>query len=156
VTVTHTTVAAGTDTLGTMALVGVSLSGEVQSETITPVADSVATSTKIYRTITSLTGSGWAITGGNDTIVCGVAAGAIVCGNSGQLFAVVVNTTAAGTVVLSDKTRTIATLKSSIAEGHYLYGPGVDFVGYLKVALTTTNDITVIHSPTQITNFATS
>ena len=148
VTLTHTTVAAGTDTLGTIALVGTDLAGNTIGETLTPVADSVVTSTKVYRTVTSATGAGWVIAGGNDTIVMGCAAGSIACGTAGTLYAVVVNTTAAATVVLSDSVRTIATLKVSIAEGHYLYGQGLDFVGYLKVATTSTNDITVIHSPT--------
>jgi hypothetical protein len=147
VTVTHTTVA-GTDTLGTMALVGTGLDGAVQTETITPVADSTATSTKIYRTVTSLTGSGWSAVSTADTIVAGCTAGSIVCGSTGTLFAVVVNATAAATIVLSDSKRTIATLAASIANGHYLYGPGVEFAGFLKVATTSTNDITVIHSGT--------
>lgn len=148
VTITHTTVAAGTDTLGTITLVGLGLDRQVQTEVITPVADSVATSTKIYRSVTSLTGAGWVIAGGNDTIVAGCAAGSIVCGSSGTLFAVVVNTTAAATVVLSDSSRTIATLAASIANGHYIYGQGLEFSGFLKVATTSTNDITVIHSAT--------
>jgi hypothetical protein len=58
----------------------------------------------------------------------------------------VVNATAAATVVLSDSKRTIATLAASIANGHYIYGPGLEFAGFLKVATTSTNDITVIHS----------
>lgn len=149
VTITHTTVAVGTDTLGTITIVGTDLAGNVISEVMTPVADSTATSVKAYRTITSATGAGWVIAGGNDTIVIGCAAGSIACGTSGTLYAVVVNTTAAATIVLSDSVKTIATLKASIAEGHYLYGGlGVDFVGYLKVATTSTNDITVIASPT--------
>jgi hypothetical protein len=147
VTVTHTTVA-GTDTLGTMTLVGTGLDGASQSETITPVADSTATSTKVYRTVTSLTSLGWSAVSTPDTFVCGAAAGSIVCGSGGTLFAVVVNATAAATVVLSDSKRTIATLASSIANGHYIYGPGLEFAGFLKVATTSTNDITVIHSGT--------
>jgi hypothetical protein len=147
VTVTHTTVA-GTDTLGTMTLVGTGLDGAVQSETITPVADSLVTSAKIYRTVTSLTSVGWVTVSTQDTIVAGCAAGSIVCGSTGTLYAVVVNATAAATIVLSDSKRTIATLAASIANGHYLYGPGVEFAGFLKVATTSTNDITVIHSGT--------
>ena len=146
VTLTHTTVAAGTETLGTVALVGVGIDGQTQSETLTPVADSTVTSVYIYRSVTSLTGAGWVIAGGNDTIVAGVAAGAYLVRGQGQLFAVVVNTTAAAAITLSDSKRTIATLKASIAEGHYLYGTGLDFTGYLKVATTSTNDITVLHS----------
>lgn len=149
VTITHTTVATGTDTLGTITIVGTGLDGQVQSEVMTPVADSVATSTKAFRTVTSATGAGWVIAGGNDTIVIGCAAGSIVCGSAGTLFGVVVNATAAATVVLSDSKRTIATLASSIANGHYLYGAqGLEFAGFLKVATTSTNDITVIHSST--------
>ena len=148
VTFTHTTVVT-TDTLGTVDLVGIGLDGKAQSETLTPVADSTVTSTKIYRTITSLTGVGWVIAGSNDTIVAGVAAGSIVCASQGKLFALHVNTTAAATVVLSDSARTIATLASSIANGTYLNTPdGIDFAGYLKVATTSTNDITVVHSAT--------
>jgi hypothetical protein len=155
VTCAHVTVA-GTDTLGTIALVGVGLDGRAQSETLTPVADSTVTSTKAYRTITSITGSGWAAVSTADTIQFGVAAGAIVCGSQGKLFAVVVNTTAAAAITLSDSKRTIATLKASIAEGHYIYGnaDGLDFADFLKVATTSTNDITVIHSPTLPTSIA--
>jgi hypothetical protein len=152
VTVTHTSVA-GTDTLGTMNLVGVGIDGQAKSEVITPLADSVATSANVYRSVTSLTSVGWVAVSTPDTIVAGVAAGAICVGSSGQLFAVVVNTTAAATVVLSDSKRTIATLKASIAEGHYQY-QGLEFAGFLKVATTSTNDITVIHSGTLPSSYA--
>lgn len=148
VTVTHTQVGGVTDTLGTIAVVGVDLAGNVRSESITPLDGTVATGLIAFRTITSITGVGWVINTGNDTIVAGVAAGSIACGTSGTLYAVVVNTTAAATIILSDSTRTIATLKASIGEGHYIYGNGADFNGYLKVSTTSTNDITVIHSPT--------
>jgi hypothetical protein len=153
VTCTHASVT-GTDTLGTVALVGVGLDGQVQSETLTPVADSTATSTKVYRTITSLTQSGWIINVGNDTIQFGVAAGAILVSGAGFLYAVVVNATAAAAVTISDSKRTIATLKVSIAEGHYIYGPGLEFTGFLKVATTSTNDITVLHSGTLPSSYA--
>jgi len=147
VTITHTSVT-GVDTLGTITVVGTGLDGQALTEVMTPIADSVATSTKAFRTVTSATGAGWVINVGNDTIVMGCAAGSIMCFGSGMLYAVVVNATAAATIVLSDSKRTIATLASSIANGHYLYGPGVEVAGWLKVATTSTNDITVIHSGT--------
>src|SRR3954468_16386339 len=65
VTLTHATVAAGTDTLGTVVIVGTDLGGATQTETLTPVADSVVTGTKIFRTVVSATGAGWVIAGGN-------------------------------------------------------------------------------------------
>lgn len=145
------TAATGNDTPGTLEIEGTDLAGNAITESLTLVAAGTATSSKIYRTITALTGAGWVINGGNDTIVVGCAAGSIVCGTSGQLYTVVVNATAAATVVFSDSTRTIATLAASIANGAYNFGPGVDFVGYLKVATTSTNDITVVHSFTRVT-----
>jgi hypothetical protein len=154
VTVTHTSVA-GTDTLGTMTLVGTGLDGRPQSETLTPVADSTVTSTKVYRTVTSLTSVGWVAVSTADTIVAGCAAGAVCVGSAGTLYGIVVNTTAAAAITVSDASRTIATLKASIAEGFYEFGPGIDFAGYLKVATTSTNDITVIHSATTPATYAT-
>jgi hypothetical protein len=153
VTVTHTEVGGGVDTLGTITIAGTDLKGQTITDTITPLNGTVATGTKIFRTVTSVTGAGWVIGTGNDTITVGVAAGAYCLGSSGVLKAIVVNTTAAATVVVSDARGTIATLKASIAEHNYVYD--VDVVGYLKVATTSTNDITVIHSDT-LPTYATS
>lgn len=148
VTATITAVT-GNDTPGTITVVGTDLAGNVQTEVITLVAGVGATGAKVFRTITSITQAGWIINTGNDTITVGCAAGSYVSSSSGTLYAVVVNTTAAAAIVVSDSLKTIATLKASIAEGHYLFGGlGVDFVGYLKVATTGANDITVIASPT--------
>lgn len=138
----------GNDTPGTITVVGTDLSGNALSETITLVAAGTATGTRVFRSVTSITQAGWAINGGNDTIVVGQEAGAIVCGTSGTLYGIVVNATAAATVVLSDSKGTIATLKASIAEGVYLYGPGIDCTGFIRCATTSTNDVTVIASAT--------
>lgn len=138
----------GNDTPGTIAVVGTDLSGNALTETITLVAGGTATGTRVFRTITSITQAGWVINGGNDTIVVGQEAGAIVCGTSGVLYGVIVNATAAATVVLSDSKGTIATLKASIAEGVYIFGPGIDCTGYIRCATTSTNDVTVIATPT--------
>jgi hypothetical protein len=134
----------GNDTPGSITIVGTGLNGQPVTEVLPLVAAGTATSVNVFRTITSITQAGWVINGGNDTIVIGCEAGAIVASGNGKLYGVVVNTTAAAAVVLADSARTIATLKASIAEGHYLYGPGVDFVGFLRVSLTGANDITVI------------
>jgi hypothetical protein len=156
VTVTHTEVGGGVDTLGTIVVVGTDPSGQTVTDTIVPLNGTVATGVTIFRTITSVTGVGWVIGVGNDTIVVGCAAGSYVTCCSGQLFAIVVNTTAAAAVVVSDARGTIATLKSSIAEGDFQFGAnGVNFAGYLKVATTSTNDITVIHSESRPKIYAT-
>jgi len=81
----------------------------------------------------------------------GCAAGAYVATSAGTLRALVVNTTAAATVVLSDQKGTIATLKASIAENTYYYD--VDYAGYLKIATTSTNDVTAIHTATLPTTY---
>ena len=147
VTITHATVAAGTDTLGTITIVGTGLSGATITEVITPLADAVASSVNIFRTVVSATGAGWVIAGGNDTITIGCAAGSYAAASGGVLGQVVVNSTAAATVVISDSKGTIATLKASIAEGSYRFD--VVYNGYLKVATTSTNDVTLTHTGTQ-------
>ena len=133
VTLTHTTVA-GTDTLGTVTLVGTDINNQVITEVLTPVADSTVTSVNAYRTLVSATGAGWVAVSTADTIVIGCAAGSIAATGMGVLHSIVVNTTAAATVVISDKRGTIATLKASIGEGTYYYD--VDFAGSLTVATT--------------------
>ncbi len=152
VTLTHTTVA-GTDTLGTVTIVGTDLSGSTITEVLTPVADSTVTSVGIFRSVVSATGAGWVAVSTADTIVIGCAAGSFAAASGGVLGNVIVNTTAAATVVISDKRGTIATLKASIAEGTYPFN--VAYAGYLKVATTSTNDVTVTHSGT-VPSYATS
>lgn len=148
VTITHTTVAAGTDTLGTVDIVGTNLLGQTITETITPVADSVATGTKVFRSIVSATGVGWVITGGNDTLVIGCAAGSYASSSGGSLGGILVNNSVAAAIVISDAAGTIVTVPSSQAAGTYYNLQGVDFSGYLKVATTSTNDVTVFHTAT--------
>lgn len=154
VTVTHTQVGGVTDTLGTIVVVGVDLAGQTQTDTITPLDGTVATGVVPFRTITSITGVGWVIDTTADTIVVGVAAGSIPSGAPGTLHAVVLNNSVAATIVVSDSSRTIATIPASAAAGLvYLYD--CDYAGYLKVATTSTNDITVIHTPSTATSFPT-
>lgn len=144
ITVTHTAVST-VDTLGTIAIVGTDLAGAVISETITPLNGTVATGTKWFRTVTSVTGAGWVSVAGDDTIVVGCAAGVIVYEGACSLHSVVVNTTAAGTITLSDSVGTIAVLKTSIGEGAYTYDALC--TGYLGVAVAAASDITVLYAP---------
>ena len=154
VTVTHTEVGGGVDTLGTITIAGTDLTGAGISEAIVPVNGTVATSTKVFRTVGSVTGAGWVIGTGNDTIVVGCAAGNIACGSQGQLGGVLVNNAVAATVVISDAGRTIMTIPASQAAGTFYDLNGVDFGGYLKVATTSTNDVTVFHTGTLPSSYA--
>jgi len=146
VSVTHTEVGGGVDTLGTIVVVGVDLSGTTRTDTITPVNGTVAYGVIPFRTITSVTGVGWVIGTGNDTIVVGVAAGNIALAGVGQLYGVLVNNAVAATVTISDGAKTIMTIPSSQAAGTYYNLHGIDILTYLKVATTNTNDVTVFHS----------
>lgn len=146
VTVTHTQVGGVTDTLGTIVVVGTNLQGQAITETITPLDGTVATGTKVFRTVTSVTGVGWAIDTGNDTLVVGCAAGNIVSASGGALGGVLVNNSVAAAIVISDAAGTILTVPASQAAGTYYNLGGVEFSGYLKVATTSTNDVTVFHT----------
>jgi hypothetical protein len=153
VTVTHTSVT-GDDTLGVITVIGRDLSGQTRTDVITPLAGTVATGTIPFRTIVSITGSGWVINVGNDTIVVGVAAGNIAAGSAGSIGGVLVNNVVAATVVISDNRGTILTVPASQAAGTYYNLNGVDFSGFLKVATTSTNDVTVFHTGTQPSVYA--
>ena len=142
VTVTHTLVST-VDTLGVITVTGTTLSGAVQTDVITPLSGTIATGTKLFATITSIVGSAWTAVAGADTVVIGCDATQAVLDGQGTLHAVVVNTTAAGTVTLADSKGTIAVLKASIAEGTYYYD--ID-VNTLTVTQTSTSDITVVRS----------
>jgi len=73
ITVTRTVVATGADTGGTIVIVGTNIDNVVITETITVGADGVTVAgTKAFKTVTSVTGVGWVIAGGNDTITVGV------------------------------------------------------------------------------------
>lgn len=154
VTVTHTQVGGVTDTLGTIAIVGTDLNGQTISETITPLDGTVATGTKIFRTVVSATGAGWVIDTGNDTITIGCAAGSYAASSGGVVSGVLVNNSVAATIVVSDKRGTIITVPASQAAGTYFLLDCV-FSGFLKVATTSTNDVTVTHSAT-VPQYATS
>jgi hypothetical protein len=153
ITVTQTVVVTA-DTMGTIVVVGVDLAGQTRTETLTPVADSTVTGVVPFRTITSLTGVGWVIAGSNDTLVIGCAAGNIACGTNGQLGGVLVNNTVATAVTIADGARTILTIPASQAAGTYYNLNGVDFSSNLRVVTTSTNDITVFHTPTLSVSFA--
>lgn len=70
ITVTHTAAGAA-DTLGTIVVVGTDINGSAITETITPSNGAVVQSVSAFKTITSVTGAGWVINEGNDTIKIG-------------------------------------------------------------------------------------
>lgn len=155
ITVTHTQVGGVNDTLGTITITGVDLAGQTKTDTITPTAGGKATGTVIFRTVTKVTGAGWVINTGNDTIVVGVAAGSHAVSGNGTLYGVLVNNTVAASVAISDARGTILTIPASQAAGtFYDLGDGLAFAGFLKVATTSTNDVTVLHSGSMPTSYA--
>lgn len=140
VTVTHTAVGAA-DTLGTIVVVGTSLNNTVITDTITPLNGTTATGVLYFATVTSITGVGWVINAGNDTITAGCDSRVVVADGSGLWHAININTTAAGAVTIKDATGTIAVLKASIAEGNYLYD--VVFAAFLEIVLAAASDVTI-------------
>ncbi len=145
VTLVRTFVSTG-DTPGTVIIVGTDLSGQAISETMIPGASGVTvTSTAFFATVASITGAGWVSVAGDDTIVFGWDALNAVATGSGVLHGVIVNTTAAGAVTISDAGGAILVLKASIVEG--FYGPfDVVYAGFLRVEPAAASDLTVLHS----------
>jgi hypothetical protein len=74
ITVKRTAVGAA-DTGGTIVVAGTNYNDAVISETFTVGADGVTvTGAKAFKTVTSVTGAGWVIGEGNDTIIVGIGA----------------------------------------------------------------------------------
>jgi hypothetical protein len=146
ITVTHSQVGGVTDVLGTITIVGKDMFGVPITEVITPLDGTTATGTKVFRSVTSATGADWVIDTGNDTIVIGVAAGSYAATGGGRLHTVVLNNSVAAAVVVSDSSGTLATIPASQAAGtQYIYD--LPWSGFLKVATTNTNDVTIVHTP---------
>jgi hypothetical protein len=147
VTVTRTVVGGTADTPGKITVTGKSISGHAITEDIVPGANGVLVAgAKWFASVDGIAGSGWAIdTGGTpaaDTIIVGCGAEVIVVEGPGELHSIVINTTAAGAITVSDASGTIAVLKASLAEGNYVLD--ADFTGYLQVALAAASDVTVL------------
>jgi len=66
------TVVTGADTAGTITVAGYDINGKAISEAIVPVGDATAVGLLAFKTVTSVTGAGWVIATGNDTITIGV------------------------------------------------------------------------------------
>jgi hypothetical protein len=140
------TVVGGADTAGTLVVVGRDLSGQTITETLIPGAHGVlVTGARFFASIISITGVGWVTDTGDDTIVVGWDAVQAVATSGGHLVGVTVNTTAAGTITLTDARGTIAILPNSVAVGQYLYD--LDYSGFLRVELGAASNVTVVHGP---------
>ena len=147
-TLTHVQVGGVTDALGTVTVVGKSLGGQTITEVITPSTGVLVTGTKWFASVESATGAGWtrdAGAGSEDTIVIGCAADAIIAEGTGTLHGIQINTTAAGTITVSDLAGTIAVLPVSVAVGTF-YLWDVNWTGYLRVVMAGASNITVLHS----------
>jgi hypothetical protein len=147
------TVVGDIDTPGgtTITVTGKNLSGQTITEVLTVGGHTVlVTGTKWFASVTAVTpvGGGWVVDVGTttpDTIVVGCGAACIVAEGSGVLEGITVNTSAAGTIVISDVNGTIATLPANQTVGNYEYD--VTYSGYLSVILGAASDVTVIHGP---------
>jgi hypothetical protein len=139
--------------LGTVTIVGTDINGVAQTEIMTPVDNTTATSTKWFKTVTSVTGgTTWVTAGAADLITVGCGATAIVAAGSGTIHAIAVNTTAAGAITVADANGTIAVLVLSIPEG--LYEIDANYSGYLAVTLAGASDITVLCTASLPTSYS--
>lgn len=154
VTITRT-FAGGADTPGTITVTGTNMAGEVITEILIPSAIDATTVTgaKWFKTVTAVTGAGWSIVAGNDTITVGCAADAIIAEGSGTLHGIQINTTAAGAITVSDAAGTIAVLPANVAVGTF-YQWDVNWFGYLRVVMAGASNVTVLHSGSMPSSYA--
>jgi hypothetical protein len=157
VTITRT-FAGAADVAGTITVTGTNLAGQVITDILTPSAvdATLVTGTKWFRTVTAVDGTGtppWSIVAGNDTITVGCAADAIIAEGSGVLHGIQINTTAAGTITVSDAAGSIAILPVSVAVGTF-YLWDVKWFGWLRVVMAGASNITVLHTGSSVTGYS--
>jgi hypothetical protein len=137
------------DTPGTLVVVGKDLAGSTITETLTVSATSttVVTGTKFFAKLTSVTGAGWEVDAGagKDKLEVGWDAECAVATGSGTLHGIVINTTAAGIITISDSGGTIAVIPVSVADGTF-YEYDANYSGFLRVEPAAASDITILHS----------
>jgi hypothetical protein len=144
VTLVRTFVSTG-DTPGIVTVTGTDPSGQVITEVIIPGASGVTvTGTKFFASVSDITGSGWVSAAGDDTIVVGWDALNAVATGAGVLHGISVNTTAAGTITVTDATGQLLQLPASVAVGQYLYD--INWSGFLRVEPAAASNITVEHT----------
>jgi len=143
------------DTPGTILVTGTNLAGQIITETLTPSAvdATLVEGAKWFQTVTAVQGAGWIISGNNDHITVGCGADAIIAEGSGTLHGIQINTTAVGTITVSDAAGTIAVLPVSVAVGTF-YQWDVSWSGWLRVVMAAASDITVLHSGSNIFTYA--
>jgi hypothetical protein len=66
------------DTMGIITVVGTDQADNVISEIITPVAGATTWGSKYFKTLTSITGSGWTAVAGADKIIVGTSADSLI------------------------------------------------------------------------------
>ena len=71
VSVTATSTA---DTMGTITITGTDITNAVISETVVPVAGSTVSTTRAFKTVTTVVGAGWVAAAGADKITVGIPA----------------------------------------------------------------------------------
>jgi hypothetical protein len=146
VTITLTRNDAVDTTLGTVTVTGTDMAGQVISEVITPLDNTIATGALWFRTVTSVVGGQtWVAAGAADSIKVGCDASYVVAVGSGVLHAVIINTTAAGTITIADASGTIAVIPVSVAVGTF-YEYDVNWSGFLSFTLAAASDITILHT----------
>ena len=102
VSITHTAVST-VDTLGTVIFVGTDYNGAALTETLTPVNGTLVSGVKAFKTVTSITGAGWAAMSTADTITAGY----------GGLIGLPVNLTASTGTVLGNLDTTVSIMNTT-------------------------------------------
>ena len=62
------------DTMGTITITGTDITDAVISETVVPVAGSTVSTTRAFKTVTTVVGAGWVVADGADKITVGIPA----------------------------------------------------------------------------------
>jgi hypothetical protein len=147
------TVDGAADTPGTLVVVGKNLANQTITETIAVGAHGIlVTGTKLFASITTITGAGWVIAGNNDTIIVGMAAEHFIAEGAGVLKGILITEAVASAINVMDGAKTLAIFPASMAIGYYELN--VNYGGGLRVEPQGNSKISIIHTPSMPTSYA--
>jgi hypothetical protein len=120
---TIATVAAGAaDTMGTIKIFGTLTDDTFITETIIPVSGQTVTTTNIFKSVITVTGAGWVISAGNDTIMVGTAEVSVPTTNYFSAIQSMADTVVSTQEDVTGATNPALSTFTSILAGTVIYG----------------------------------
>jgi hypothetical protein len=116
------TAGATADTMGTIAIFGTLADDSYITETVIPVSGQTVTTTNAFKSVITVTGAGWVISAGNDTIIVGTAEVSIPATNYFSMIQAMADTVVSTQEDVTGATNPALSTLTKIPAGSTVYG----------------------------------